>query len=126
MRSVNEEKPEFAPAADPESALYDGFLDQPDRNTCATVRAAKRQDLANFHPEFHDPRLDDLLVHYKARNFDGILDEAEQAKWEAYRLERIKNRANDYIKDIQELATAGKDPYLLQELQLWYESLMPY
>lgn len=126
MRSVNEEKPEFAPAADPESALYDGFLDQPDRNTCATVRAAKRQDLANFHPEFHDPRLDDLLVHYKARNFDGILDEAEQTKWEAYRLERIKNRANDYIKSIQELAAAGKDPYLLQELQLWYESLMPY
>lgn len=125
-RTAIEERPEFPPAVDSESALYDGFLDQPDRNTCATVRAAKRQDLANFHPEFHDPRLDELLLHYKARNFDGILSEEEQAKWETYRLERIKNRANDYIKSIQNLAKEGKDPYLLQELQLWYESLLPY
>lgn len=125
-RSANEERPEYPPASDPESALYDGFLDQPDRNTCASVRAAKRQDLANFHPEFHDPRLEELLIHYKARNFDGILDEDEQAKWEKYRLERIKSRANDYIKSIQELAKDGKDLYLLQELQLWYESLLPY
>lgn len=126
VRSINEERPEFGPAADPESALYDGFLDQPDRNACATVRAAKKQDLANFHPEFHDPRLEELLLHYKARNFDGILSEDEQAKWDQYRLGRLKSRANDYIKAIQSLNEEGKDSYILQELQLWYESLLPY
>ncbi len=126
MRTQNENQPDYGPAADVESTLYDGFLDQQDRNTCVAVHRAKKQDLANFHPEFHDPRLEELLIHYKARNFDGILDENEQQKWEAYRLSRIKGRANEYIKAIQKLAAEGKEPYVLEELQLWYQSLMPY
>jgi exodeoxyribonuclease-1 len=90
------------------------------------VRRAGLNDLAGFHPDFDDPRLPDLLLHYNARNFVKALDEAERAKWEEYRLARIKSRQNGYIKAIQELAAAGKDSFLLEELQLWYQSLMPY
>ena len=52
--------------------------------------------------------------------------ESEGKKWEEYRVARIKAHANDYIRAIQELAEAGKEPYLLEELQLWYQSLLPY
>jgi exodeoxyribonuclease-1 len=126
MRTEHESRPEFPPAIDSESALYDGFLDQSDRTKCLAVRRAGLNDLANFHPEFQDPRLPDLLLHYKARNFEKALTEQERAEWEKYRMNRIKSRQNDYIKAIQELAAAGKDSYILEELQLWYQSLMPY
>jgi len=126
MRDKYESKPEFPRAVDSESALYDGFLDRPDQIKCLAVRRAGLNDLAGFHPDFHDPRLPDLLLHYKARNFEKALDESEHAKWEEYRLARIKSRQNGYIKAIQELAAAGKDSFLLEELQLWYQSLMPY
>jgi exodeoxyribonuclease-1 len=126
MRTENEEREEFPPAVDPESALYDGFLDNSDKTCCAAVRRAKLNDLADFHPDFHDPRLPDLLLHYKARNFERALTEAERIKWEEYRMTRIKAMQNQYIKEIQQLAADGKDPFILEELQLWYQSLLPY
>ncbi len=126
MRSDNENREEFPPAVDPESALYDGFLDETDRTRCNAVRTAKINELADFHPDFHDPRLPELLMHYKARNFPSTLSESEHAKWEEYRLARIKSHQNNYIKEIQQLAASGADPYLLEELQLWYQSIIPY
>lgn len=126
MRSENEARTEFPPAVDSESALYDGFLDAQDKTKCMAISRATVNDLADFHPDFHDPRLPDLLLHYKARNFENSLSENEHAAWEKYRVERIKAHANQYIKEIQELAAAGKDSFLLEELQLWYQSLLPY
>ena len=126
MRTENEEREEFPPAVDPESALYDGFLDNTDKTRCAAVRRATLNDLADFHPDFHDPRLPDLLLHYKARNFERALTEPERAKWEEYRMGRIKAAQNQYIKEIQQFAAEGKDPFILEELQLWYQSILPY
>lgn len=126
MRTENEEREEFPPAIDPESALYDGFLNNNDKTRCAAVRRATLNDLADFHPDFHDPRLPDLLLHYKARNFERALTESERARWEEYRMTRIKAAQNQYIKEIQQFAAAGKDPFILEELQLWYQSILPY
>ena len=127
MRTENEEREEFPPAIDPESALYDGFLDNTDRTRCDAVRRATMNELADFHPDFHDPRLPDLLLHYKARNFAETLSESEHKKWEEYRIGRIKAHQNSYIKAIQEIATQpNSDSYILEELQLWYQSLLPY
>ncbi|MBO4855614.1 exodeoxyribonuclease I [Candidatus Saccharibacteria bacterium] len=127
MRTENEEREEFPPAIDPESALYDGFLDNTDRTRCDAVRRATMNELADFHPDFHDPRLPDLLLHYKARNFAETLSESEHKKWEEYRIGRIKTHQNSYIKAIQEIAAQpNSDSYILEELQLWYQSLLPY
>ena len=127
MRTENENREEFPPATDPESALYDGFLDNSDKTRCDAVRRATINELTDFHPDFHDPRLPDLLLHYKARNLEQTLSEAEHQKWEEYRMSRIKARQNSYIKAIQEIAASpNADPYILEELQLWYQSLLPY
>lgn len=126
MRSENENREEFPPAVDAESALYDGFLDDADRTSCSAVRRAKLNDLADFHPDFHDPRLPELLLHYKARNFERALTESEHKKWEEYRMARIKSQQNSYIKAIQDLAAKDFDSFILEELQLWYQSLLPY
>ena len=126
VRTAYEEQPEFGPAVDPESALYDGFLDSKDANLCATIRASKPAELTTFMPDFQDERLPELYVHYKARNFENLLSESEQAQWEKYRLERLKRQSQGYMEELQKLAKAGKDAYLLEELQLWYQSLLPY
>lgn len=126
MRTAYENRPEFPPAIDAESALYDGFLGDRDRSRCNAVRNASARDLADFHPEFDDPRLPELLTHYKARNFPTSLDQSEQEIWEKYRLERIQAQQESFIQDLEELAAKNADPYLLQELQLWYQSLLPY
>lgn len=126
MRTENENREEFPPAVDSESALYDGFLDTADKTSCNAVRRATMNDLADFHPDFHDPRLPDLLLHYKARNFERTLTESEHAKWEEYRKKRIDAKKNQYVKELQELAAAGKDPFILEELQLWAQSLLSY
>ena len=126
MRTQYENKDEFPPAPDAESALYDGFLDNSDRKTCEAVRNASVKDIAAFHPIFHDERLSKMYIHYKARNFEDTLTETERASWDKYRLEKIKARQNSYIKALQDLNAQGADPFLLEELQLWYQSLLPY
>ena len=117
---------EFPPSPDSESALYDGFLNDQDKTKCRAVSSATANDLADFHPDFDDARLPELLLHYKARNFENTLSEDEHKAWEKYRVERLKAQSNNYIKRIQELAAEGADRYLLEELQLWYQSLLPY
>ena len=127
MRTENENRDDFPPAIDSESALYDGFLDNSDKTRCAAVRRATIDELADFHPDFHDSRLPELLLHYKARNFEKSLSESEHKKWEKYRIARIKSRQNSYIKAIQDIAAqSDADSYILEELQLWFQSLLPY
>ena len=73
MRTQNENREEFPPAADAESALYDGFIDNLDKKTCDAVRNADIKEISAFHPNFHDERLAEMFVNYKARNFEQTL-----------------------------------------------------
>jgi exodeoxyribonuclease-1 len=125
VRDHEEEKPEFPPAPDPESALYDGFLNDPDRIRCNAVRNAKPEALADFHPDFADPRLPDLFTHYKARNFPSTLSEHEQKQWESYRTQRLVSQAPTFIKELEDLAKTNQNPFLIEELHLWYQAIAP-
>jgi len=124
-RDREEEKPEFPPAPDPESALYDGFLNDADRIRCDAVKNASPDALADFHPEFADPRLPDLLTHYKARNFPNTLSEHEQQSWESYRAKRLQQQSTNFIKELEDLAAASQNSFLIEELHLWYQAIAP-
>lgn len=127
----------FPKAIDPESALYDGFLEDHDRRLCATVRNNGVEDLANYHPDFHDERLPDLLLHYKAKNFPTTLGADEIEDWNKYRRQRLERQAAKFIPELQKIQTdlssgknfAAKDlaecEFLAEELMLWYQSLQP-
>jgi len=122
MRSEYEERPEFPPAEEPELAIYDGFLNDRDRIKVAAVRNADEAHLADFHPEFDDARLPELLLHYKGRNFPRTLSESETEKWEEYRRGRLEKQAPKFIAELQTLYQ--KDEFLAEELKLYFESLM--
>lgn len=125
---VCSEKPAYPTLSEPEARLYDGFLSDHDRLLTETVRKATVDDLAGLHPEFQDGRLKELLLHYKARNFPRSLSEDEAAQWEQWRANRVNRQMPDFVKSLQELAGQTSDEsrlFILQELQLWAESVLP-
>ena len=130
IRSLFENRPEFSKQTDPEARLYDGFVSDTDRLRIQKVRSADANALADMHPEFVDDRLSDLLLHYKARNYPQSLAEDEAVQWEEWRASRIKRQLPQFVTRLQQLATihAGDDSkeFVLQELQLWAESIVPF
>ncbi len=107
----------------PENKLYDAFLPDQDRVRCEAVRNADKNQLADFHPDFIDERLPDLLLHYKARNYYDTLTENEQIKWEEYRRSRLIHQSRGFLEDLKKQINDDMDDFLVEELKLWYESV---
>jgi exodeoxyribonuclease-1 len=127
IRSIFEKKSDFIKSPDPEAQLYDGFVADVDAMRIEKVRNADGQQLADLHPEFVDERLPDLLLHYKARNYPSSLAEDEVILWESWRSARIKRQLPAFVGRLQDLSkTADENKlFVLQELQLWAESIVP-
>ena len=128
IRSLFENKPEYKKSSDPESQLYDGFLDDSDRLRTRVVAGATEKELADLHPEFQDERLDGLLLHYKARSFPRSLSAEESVLWEKWRTARIQSQLPGFMKSIERISQkqiGESQQFILQELQLWLENIMP-
>jgi len=128
IRSALERRPEFTKSPDPEAQLYDGFVAGVDAMRIEKVRQADAGELADLHPEFTDERLSPLLLHYKARNYPRSLAEDEAVAWESWRAERITKQLPGFVKRLQDLSTKITDEdkrFVLEELQLWAESIVP-
>jgi exodeoxyribonuclease-1 len=113
--------------------LYDGFFDSHDSNLLTVIRAASPDELADFKDQVHDPRLQSLLPLYKARNYPAHLSAEEREVWETFCQTRLlsgqtSSRLAKYMQRIQELAATNNDQsqtYILEELRLYGESIMP-
>lgn len=128
MRTIFESKRDFKKSTDPEALLYDGFVGDRDKLRIETVRNADERTLADFHPDFVDDRLHGLLLHYKARNYPRSMSQDEAAEWEAWRGKRINEKLPRFMASLQAMATKHPDEtkqFILQELQLWAESIIP-
>lgn len=125
VRTAMEMREPYAPSSDVEGQLYDGFVPDADKIHSAAIRNASSNELADFHPAFHDDRLRELLQRYKARWFSRTLSEDEQRAWEAYRARKLSAELPRYLETLTNLARTVPDTYLLEELQLWAESIAP-
>lgn len=83
---------EFAEKTDPEQMLYSGFFNEQDKQLMAQVRQATPDQLANETFAFRDPRLQELLFRYRARNFPASLSVAEQQQWGAFCRRRLTDK----------------------------------
>lgn len=119
---------------DVDAQLYDGFIGDSDKIKSGVVRAASPDDLLGLDISFSDKRLTALLPLYKARNFPKTMSDEERAAWEQFRAQKlIGNKQNGrlakYFNRLAELATkaniSAKDQYILEELQLYGQSIMP-
>ena len=80
-----------------------------------------KKNLADYHPDFTDERLPELLLHYKGRNFPRALSESEAAKWEEYRRKRLERLVPDFLKELSMVYEC--DEFVGEELKLYFESL---
>ena len=128
IRTIYENREESKKSPDPEAQLYDGFVSDADKMRCEAVRNAGQNELADMHPNFVDERLSPLLLHYKARNFPKSLSDTESTEWEKWRSERIMRGLPTYMNSLQKISSSTTDEnkqFILQELHLWAESIMP-
>jgi len=125
VREAFEMREPYEPSSDVEGQLYVGFVNDKDKVKMSAVRAADVEALADFHPTFVDERLDELLFRYKARSFPASLSEDEMRRWETYRHDKLKTQLPIYLEQLKKLSSYTRDTYLLEELQLWAESIIP-
>jgi exodeoxyribonuclease-1 len=114
--------------------LYDGFVGDQDKTKLRVVRAAEASELSNLGLDFEDARLKAMMPLYKARNFPKFLSNDEQNYWEEFIRHRLldggeKSWATRYFKRLNELsskvAADSEKQYLLEELNLYGQSIMP-
>ena len=94
-------------------------MNDQDRIKVEAVRNADKNKLADFHPEFDDNRLPELLLHYKGRNFPETLSEPEMEKWENYRRARLQKQVPRFLAELENI----EDDFIKEELKLYLESL---
>ena len=87
------ERPAPDRAPDVDEDLYGGFVGNDDRRTLQRLRTLGPEQLAAKRPAFTDPRLDELLFRYRARNFPATLSQPEQAQWLQHRAHRLHDGA---------------------------------
>jgi len=119
---------------DIDSKLYDGFFSDKDRLVMQKVRNASAGELTSQNFHFVDRRFSELLPLYKARNFASNLSTTEQIEWENYRNQKLlaggdNSRLKKYFDRLevvsQQSHLSDKERYLLEELQLYGQSIMP-
>lgn len=136
LESQSQEQPSLLTTEyDVDACMYDGFFTTEDKQALRVVRAARPEELGeglNLH--FKDDRLKALLPLYKARNYPKVLTSEERADWERFCAQKLlgggnRSRLAQFMARLQELAAeegvTGHQEYLLQELQLYAESIMP-
>jgi len=75
---------------DPDQSLYKGgFLSRADKEKSTLVSQMPKEQLMAYEGNFSDPRLDELLVRYKARNYEEMLSKEEKQDWDKYRIHRM-------------------------------------
>ena len=77
----------FVPSDNVDTQLYNGFFSDADRAAMKIVLETEPRNLPALDITFADKRIERLLFNYRARNFPGSLDEAEQQRWLEHRRE---------------------------------------
>lgn len=117
-----------------DARLYEGFFSENDRTKMSLIRATQPSELSELDLKFHDGRLEMLLPLYKARNFPKILSDEDRTMWEQYRERRLmsggtSSRMARFFVRLGELADkqnlTPKEQYLLEEMRLYAESILP-
>lgn len=124
----------FDHSSNPERCLYDGFLDNVDKELLPEVRQASAEELASDSLCFRDERYQRLLFLYRAKNYPATLNEEELHEWEEIRFQRLTNSAEGYLTldaysaEIDQLlmqeASSERDRNILRSLEDWGRQIL--
>ena len=123
-------QPDYEKDSDAEFRLYDGFVNDKDKQLMQKVREATPDKLRDSQFIFEDKRLVDLLVRYKARNFPESLSEQETLQWEEYQQSRLFEEQGSHSFTIamlrEKIAEIEDDPSLFPERRHLLDELLQY
>jgi exodeoxyribonuclease-1 len=133
---LNQDRSEkFAAENDCDCQLYDSMIQDDDKPVMRAIRGTKPAEIMEYQGKLRDKRLQQILPRYKARNFPNALDTDERQEWDKFCYHRLMDggdngRLGRYFKRLEELAAKSEalsedQRYLLEELQLYGESIMP-
>ena len=112
--------------------LYEKFVSDADKGLMPKVRTAQPDELHADSFAFRDDRLKSLLPLYKARNYPTSLSGEERASWDEFCKRQLfeggqNSKLAKYFKRLEELADGanGEKQYILEELQLYGQSIVP-
>lgn len=116
-----------------DSQLYDSFWSDRDKHDLHAVLNHAPATLAELLPKINSKRIHKLLPLYKARNYPEFLTPEEHDEFEAHRQHKLLSGGTEslyakFANRLQILAAErqnSRDQYLLTELQLYAESIMP-
>lgn len=122
------------PRADPDAALYDGFLAEGDKRLFQEVRTTPPETLGQRDFPFRDGRLPELLFRYRARNWPHSLSPPERQRWDDYRRRRLRGAEglseytfDSFRHELADLRTNGDlDAHrlsLLAQVEDWADQL---
>lgn len=130
----NEQQTRFPLEDDVDTQLYDGFWGDQDRGELLTIRHSDPNEFSELQKQVKNKRLREMMPLYKARNYPGLMTPDENIAWEEHKRKVFykggKNSVMNKVGErLQEIAKTRKlsqnDEYLLSELQLYIESIIP-
>ena len=123
---------QFARPSEAEQQLYDGFLGNNDKYLLRDVRSGSVEDFSGGKFYFSDPRYNQLLLSYRARNFQQTLSGEEMQQWRESCLWRLTDEQSGYlsmsrfklrITELQQTEMASTKQAVLSELKAWGEKV---
>ena len=118
---------------DVDEDLYGGFIGNADRKRLNDLRKLDGPQLAKARNAFDDPRLEELVFRYRARNFLASLSLEDATRWEEYRAskllegERGHKPVDTYFEEIDRLSESADErgEEILGALYDWAEMVAP-
>lgn len=137
VKDVFEREHDAVAINDPDLMIYSGgFFSPQDKAELARIQPMGMDELADCAAHFQDARLEEMLFRYKARSFPESLNADEREKWLAYCQARLLGSDHDcrnfevFSNELRAAAAhtevGSRDAQILEELQLYAESIYPY
>ena len=79
----------FPEEQDPDRMIYSGFFEQADKQQMRRIHSMTPDQLGSELFPFQDPRLQQMLFRYRARNWPDSLNEEERLRWQRFCQHRI-------------------------------------
>jgi exodeoxyribonuclease-1 len=113
--------------------LYDGFWGENDQTEMAKIRRAKPEDLNELRKDISNKRIREMIPLYIARNYPKLMTPEEIEIWEEHKRKVMygAGESGAYSKfskrmaELRKTRNDKKSDYLLTELQLYVESILP-
>jgi len=126
---------EFAAKSDVDTQLYSGgFWSGQDKKVMAQIHGTSPKSLAGLQVKFQDPRGEEMFFRFKARNYPEVLQEDEHERWAQHCMSSLMGKGpglnfEQFSKALQEAFVQHQNDqsklFVLQELQLYAESIYP-